>query len=308
MKRLFCIIISLILTISLFACSKAPETALEEQLPDGSLRKTVLYYSTQEGLIVPVMREIPWDEGIACSALSYLVSTEQNEQDAREHGLCTVIPEGTQFSLKISPERKAVLDVKNMPALPDEQTERIFLQSVVNTLTEFATIDTVSLTFDGKQTAVLPHNTRTDSEMNSFLLNPVNTETETIAQGSVNTVSLYIPDSTCRYSLPLVCYVPESANFETAMKRFCSCCAEKGITLPDNVSVISAALTDGTAVVNFSDELAEVTEYGEGIVDAIYKSVYLTACEYGKTDEVRIFIGGNAVSCDAEIPEYVNVW
>lgn len=298
----------LLCVIFTVGCSPTASIVVEDQgLPSGALRKTKLYYANDAGLILPVVREIPWDDGIACAALSYLVGTEDNIREAATHGLRTVIPEGTEFSLRIDEKKTAKLDVKNLPTLPDGESERIFLQTVVNTLTAFDTIDCVSITFNGEKLAALPHHTRINSEMNTYLLNPVNTEAETIAQGSISTAILYVPDCTCRYSLPLTCYVTGKADFEAAMKKFCSCSEEFGTALPQGTDILSAALTEKTAVVNFSDEFSDVLTYGDGVYEAVYRAVYLTACEYGDIDTVRIFSGGTAMP-DVQAANCSNIW
>ena len=151
MRRLFLVIfVSILLFCSCSHENTVPITE-DEGMLGGSLRETVLYYATDEGYIIPVMRQIPWEEGIAACALSYLVASDENSNEALRRGVQTVIPEGTGFELKIDGDGNAKLDVQNMPMLPNAEAEQIFLQSVVNTLTEFESIETVSMTFDGER-------------------------------------------------------------------------------------------------------------------------------------------------------------
>ena len=289
------------------ACSTPTEHDDSDSLPLSSMRSTILYYANDDGLIIPVVRRIPWDEGIAVSALTYLIATPENEAECRLHGFSACIPEGTAFSLKIGDDKKAVLDVQHMPALPDEDAERIFLQTVVNTLTEFDTIDTVSVTFDGKSVTAMAHGTNVDREMRQFMLNPQNVEMETMKQG-INTVSLYVPDSTCRYNVPVTAYSAKDVNFETAMELFCECCEKTGCGLPDGTRILSAAMSDGTCAVNFSPEFAQVLTNGDGIFDAMYNSIYLTAKEYGDVSVVKVFAGSQQVGEAVSVPLYVNEW
>ena len=306
MKRLF-VLCLILCAFAIVGCSAPKETAVEYNLPVSSLRSTTLYYANDDGLIIPIVRRIPWDEGIAVAALSYLTATPENEAECLLHGFHAYIPEGTQFSLKIGDDKKAALDVKNMPALPDENAEQIFIQTVVNTLTEFDTIDTVTITFDGKSMTAMAHGTNVDREMRQFMINPQNTEMETMNQG-INTVSLFVPDKTCRYNVPVTAYTAEDVNFETAMELFCECCENTGTGLPDGTHIISAAMSDGTCAVNFSPEFAEVLSNGDGIYEAIYRAVYLTAKEYGDVSELKIFADSQPLGKTADIPLYVNEW
>lgn len=63
---------------------------------------------------------IPWEEGIGKAALGYLMDTDANRASAALMGLKTVIPEGTELSLRIDSEGEATLDfpaLRHMPQL-----------------------------------------------------------------------------------------------------------------------------------------------------------------------------------------------
>jgi len=64
---------------------------------DKQLRDTVLYYKDDKGFLVPVMRKIPWTEGIAKATLSALVDNPANREDVKGRGLIPVIPANTQI-------------------------------------------------------------------------------------------------------------------------------------------------------------------------------------------------------------------
>lgn len=310
MSRFFIIIfVSVLLFCS---CSHEPEPIPEDTgMLGGSLRDTVLYYATDDGYIIPVMRQIPWEEGIAACALSYLVATDENSHEALMRGVQTVIPEGTGFELKIDGDGNAKLDVQNMPMLPNAEAEQIFLQSVVNTLTEFESIETVSMTFDGETRESLHHGTAVDEEMRAFMPNPVMTDMETMANTDMYTVSFYIPDSRCVYNLPMTGYSSEGSNFSQAMEMFCEQSAVQNNGLPAETRIISAEITDGVAVVNFSEEADAMASLGDGVLQSVYEAVYLTAAEYGEVNELKLYAGAKQLdcsSCSVSVPMYVNEW
>ena len=68
MKRLFILILALLTALMMASCKKAEEPAEPEADTDSGYRRTTLYYATEDGFIVPVMKSIPW-------ATSYLAST-----------------------------------------------------------------------------------------------------------------------------------------------------------------------------------------------------------------------------------------
>ena len=79
MKRLFILILALLTALMMASCKKAEEPAEPEADTDSGYRRTTLYYATEDGFIVPVMKSIPWEEGIGRAALSYLVSGIDND-------------------------------------------------------------------------------------------------------------------------------------------------------------------------------------------------------------------------------------
>lgn len=82
MKRLFILILALLTALMMVCCKKAEEITEPEADTDSGYRRTTLYYATEDGFIVPVMKSIPWEEGIGRAALSYLVSGIDNDKSA----------------------------------------------------------------------------------------------------------------------------------------------------------------------------------------------------------------------------------
>ena len=63
---------------------------------------TVVYYQDDSGYLVPVMRSVPMQQGVAGATLSLMVKNEQNDMDAARLGLRTVLPEGCEFEIDIN--------------------------------------------------------------------------------------------------------------------------------------------------------------------------------------------------------------
>ena len=121
MKRLFILILALLTALMMVCCKKAEEPAEPEADTDSGYRRTTLYYATEDGFIVPVMKSIPWEEGIGRAALSYLVSGIDNDKSAAMMGLKTVIPEGTECTLRIGDGGSARVDLTDIGQQTEEQ-------------------------------------------------------------------------------------------------------------------------------------------------------------------------------------------
>ena len=314
MKK-FLFIILIISTLSLlFSCAepihKETEIIDANNLESGSLRKTVIYLKTDSGYVVPVMKRIPWEEGIGKAALSYLIESESNESEYSKCGLNAVAPKGTEFELRIDDEKNSVVNVKNLPNFENTEDEGVFLQAVVNTLTEFASIDTVSVRFDGKKLSKMHNGTRVNENMSRFKLNPINTEMET-STGSTP-ISVYVPDNTCNYIIPVTAYADKNAGFETAMKVFCEYGNKMNNGIPYGTYIESASIEDNVATVIFSNDFAQITNNDLKTLEMIYKAAFLTAKEFdSKINELKLCTENESISCASFSPSevmYINEW
>jgi germination protein M len=69
------------------------------------LRQTTLYYQSDDGMIVPVMKLLPWEEGIGRAALNQLVDTDENRLAATAMGLKTLFRKASHscFPYRMTP-------------------------------------------------------------------------------------------------------------------------------------------------------------------------------------------------------------
>ena len=87
-KRLLCGLTAIALLACAAGCrqeavgdpleNEADGQNLEHSTSSGNegYRRTVLYYATDDGFVVPVMKMIPWEEGIGKAALGYLMDVQ----------------------------------------------------------------------------------------------------------------------------------------------------------------------------------------------------------------------------------------
>ena len=176
-ERIIFLLILLVLsfTIIISGCGiiqkKSDEVPTEQNAPEieeqeteenaEDTRETILYYQDNSGYLVPVMRRIKWEEGIARAALSKLIDSPEQQQEILGMGLKPILPANTQIH-GISIENGLAKVDFNSAAMehPDAISENNMVQGVVMTLAEFPTIDKVQFMFDGKIIDTLQYGTK----------------------------------------------------------------------------------------------------------------------------------------------------
>lgn len=307
MRRLSLVI--LVLTLALFACACKKEAAVETMTQDAQgyagFRDTMLYYASDDGLLVPFMRQIPWEEGIGKAALGYLVDTEENRSVLQRYGLRAPLPDGTAIRLRINDDKQALVELSSCAPPDDAAQEYLRIASVVNTLTAFPTIDTVSVNVNGEPIERFA----ADGAMSAFALNAEEDAAPT-STGALHAMTLYFPNASASLNVPVTRYQSTQPSFASAVQALIdgpqnnalTACFPEGTVLPD------AQLADGAATINFSKEFALAAET-EGLLDAARDTLYLTACTFTDVQTMDILVEGEPISYSAaavSLPLYPN--
>ncbi len=314
LKRTICIVCALMCLI-LCGCgadenkggvsdTNAVDTEYSE--PSGAgLRKTVLYYQDGNGYIVPIMKQIPWEEGIGKAALNYLRANQANNESAAMMGLTAAVPAEVEFGLRIDDAMCATVDINNAPKFEDAAAERAMVTAIVNTLVEFPTIQTVKITVNGETADKLPAGTRVDDAFECMKMNVESGELAT--SGSAHSMQLYFANMSGSLNIPVTRYLQSAPAYHQAVEALIEgpkmddliCC------FPDGTRVLSAYIEDGVAVVDLSAAFAAV-EYTEGLFQTAYETLYLTAMEFAEVGQLRLLVEGVEHGAPAELPQYAN--
>lgn len=302
-RKLTAVLIILIMTAMLFSGCKQKEQEAQQQYgenehPDSALeqeagwRRTVLYLATEDSLMVPVMKKLPWEEGIAVAALNQLVSTSANMREASLMGLKTVIPDGTSFEVTIDDNRLATVNIIGMQPVDSAAKEVQIITAVVNTLTEFPTIDRVTMLIDGKAEKALPNGMPLTPDTNAFLLNVEEGDTS-VSTIKSNIIIFYLPNSSCSLNIPVTRYSESEASFKHAVEEMLKGSTLKGTGnfFPQNTQILDASIIDNIASVNFSGEFLLCRDV-DGLDAALYDAIYLTAGLYDSISELRLYVNG----------------
>lgn len=304
MAKYTALILSILLLAALCGCSliqsifqTADTESFAEHVEDtasAGMRRTTLYFQTDEGVMVPVMKLMPWEEGIGRAALNQLVNTDENRLNASAMGLRNVVPQGVTFVLSISDDAIATVDIQNLPKLENVEMEQALVCAVVNTLTEFPTIDQVQLKFDGKQLKKLPHGTDVRSAMRTIPLNEEPLPVNASKDDSLHKMTLYFANNPASLYVPVTRTVTREPSLALAMEELVIGPVDSALRncFPEGTQVLSASMLDDVACVNFSSEFNALSN--NSILEEIaIETIKLTAQQFGVIAATHIQVEGS---------------
>lgn len=294
-RRLIAVLVCImVVALPFTSCKKEEPLDVwdEDVAASAGYRRTVLYYVTDEGFTVPIMKLLPWEEGIGKAAVSQLVGTEVNNISASRMGLNTVLPEGVELQLRINDEGVATLDIANLPEMENVMEEQVMVTAVACTLLEFPTISSVRLTFDGEKINKLPHGTTVSGEITDAALNVEPGEVDVSTETKYR-MTLYFPNSSASLNIPVTRYVSEMPTIQTAVSELLLGPIHEGLLecFPDGTALLDATVLDTTATVNLSREFLAV-EDAPGTAEASYDALFLTINELQEITDLRLQVEG----------------
>lgn len=251
----------------------------------------VVYYQDGENYLVPVTRQIPKTDGIAKAALSLMVKSPENDLQAARLGLRTVIPEGTVFDIDIKDGRANVNMSKEALASTTAADEAIMVEAVTNTMMCFASVDEVTLQFDGQKRSKLTFGTDVSGVFASA--NPNLESIETFA-ADANLISLYFPSQSGRLLVPVTRTVYSNADPATAMLELAKGPREdSGLerALPEDCGIRNVTMKDGVVTVDFTKEFSEAIGSTDGGKQAV-RAILFTCSQFPGVKKVEVLVEG----------------
>lgn len=275
--------------VSLSPQAETDAEEFDEHPAAQTFREATLYYISDDGFVVPVKKAVPWEEGIAKACLGCITSSADNDAYAARLGLNTVLPAGTEVKLSIS-GGEARLDLVGLTPFEDAECERRALTAVINTLCEFSTVDTVTITRNG-ESGTLEHGTALPYMCKK---RPMNAEqTELSASAGAVPRTLYFPNLSGALEVPVTrwfgaepsLYSTVQALIEGPQSQRLMCCFPQGTLL------LGAALENGVATVNLSGDFAAAAEV-EGMYTLAKETLLRTLNECFDAAEINIQVNG----------------
>ncbi|MGI6357844.1 MAG: GerMN domain-containing protein [Bacillota bacterium] len=263
--------------------------------------RTVYLMDYQQRFLVPYVLGVDNAEGIAKAVLSRLVDNPQNASALAGTEFRLPLPPGTEILGMTIRDGLAILDLcEEFLQFSDATHERLAIDAIVYTLTEFSTVDEVELRVAGRPLSKLPSGqalptvlSRQNRDLNLEVSNAV------VDINASSKVKLYFsaagPGGGLVYFVPVTRMIPVNSDQMTAavLELLSGPLPGSGLSadLPQGAELRSVQLNGSTLVVDFSDGL---TGYGGGRTaeQAMIGSLLLTLTEIPGVDNVKITING----------------
>lgn len=283
------------------------DTILDIVEEDG-MRKTVLYFQDEDGYLVPVMRRIPWEEGIARLTLSNMIDTAELREALDTTGLLPLIPSGTEIKgMAIDPvtglcKVDFTAEIQNKETKKDEEN---LIKGVVYTLTEFPAVKEVQILVEGNEVDALKHGTKIHGTLSRENINLLGK----LEDGRSNVVVYYkgSNESDFEYFVPVT--IPTLApvsNVYTALDILFEgppANSELSSDIPKDVNFQGVEIKEGIAYVDINLG-AESLLTKETTIDNIIKNIGLTLSEFDDINSVEVLVDGEIIN--STIPVFAN--
>lgn len=272
---------------------------LQEAIDAGTLRQVVVYYMDMGGYLVPVSREIPWEEGIAKATLRQMISTEENDLEAARLGLLTTLPAGLEIDMDIVGQLAKVSLSEECLECADASQEVAMVSSIVNALTEFDSIQQVQILVNGENVETLTYGTNVSQP---FFRGDVNLESvEMPVEDDANKVQVFFESETSGCMVPVTRTVYSDADVDTAVLELLKGPKDVGLaaSIPRGTGLISVKQENGVVTINMSKQFTEVMNAADGGQAAI-KALVLTCSQFPDVKEVKVLVEGQPFTLDQE--------
>ncbi len=289
----------------------SPQPVSKVEAESSSAVSTIVYYQDNNGYLVPVMKQIAPQEGIARATLSMMVSSPHNDMEAARLGLRTVLPEGTDIDLDIAGGTARVNLSGAVENLPDAVAESSMVSAVVQALTEFDTVNTVRFLINGREVETLAHGTPVSGDFTRGMINLESVAADFPVEAA-QTVTLYFAGETGSLIVPVTRMVYGSADLNTAVMELL-----KG---PDDMSPLESALPAGCglisvdldqagkASINLTSEFMNLIDATDGGRQAL-RALALTCAQFPGVTAVEVLVNGSpydAAEATSALPRFVN--
>ncbi|WP_026478878.1 GerMN domain-containing protein [Alkaliphilus transvaalensis] len=283
-----------------------------EHAQDG-MRETVLYYRDEKGMLIPVMKKIPWEEGIARGALRKLVDEEFLREDLQAVGLLPILPEDTEvIGISINDGLSKVDFNEKLLNYATEVEEQAIVQSIVYTLTEFESIDQVQILVNGEVLNQLKFGTRVDLPLQreninlSGIIDDNNIPVVVYYKSTNNGMdSYYVPVTKRIQGLKVDIKSAIVAQLEGAPEG-------SGLysELPEGVLVNDVFVKEGIAYIDFTAEIKRMPNNKDLQQSLVYELGFTLKEIEPSISQVRILSGGSEIELSSgvnlNLPSYTN--
>lgn len=324
-RRIMIFVLIAILVLSAVALSRKlitrDMTALPEQMEivssqditgdiveEDGLRKTVLYFQDKEGYLVPVMRRIPWEEGIGKVTINNMIDTPELREALDSTGLLPIIPAGTKVNGMTIDSETGICKVDFSQEIQNKDNpkdEENLIKGVVYTLTEFPAIKEVKILVDGKEIDSLKHGTKINATLTRENINLLGN----LDDGKSNVVVYYKGSAETEFDYFVPVTIPTLApmtNVYTALDLlFEGPPSGSKLTsdIPTDINFQGVEIKEGTAYVDVNMGTQSLLTK-EATLDDVIKNIGLTLSQFEDIGSVELLVDGEIIN--TAIPVFAN--
>lgn len=173
------------------------------------------------------------------------------------------------------------------------------VDAITNAMTCFATVEEVTLEFDGQKRSRLTYGTDVSGVFSGGNLNLESVET---FASDASQVQLYFPSQTGRLLVPVTRTVFSNADMTTAVLELAKGPqADSGLerALPEDCGVKSVTMKNGVVSVNFSREFKQALEATDGGQQAV-RAILFTCAQFPGVKKVEVLVEGEKLEMQPE--------
>jgi germination protein M len=285
---------------------------INEDTEDVLVRETLVYYQDDAGYLVPVMRKIPWVEGIAKATLKVMMDTPEQQEDLMAMGLRALLPADAEILGMSIKDGIAKVDFNNAVLnCGDAVAESNMVQGVVATLAGFSTIEKVQFLFDGKVVETMPYGTYVKEPLGPEDINLEMTGDSDIQGARVTVFFQSVSPSQYEYLIPVTRITSSPvATLETAIEELLAGPREvtnMNIDIPQETKLLGIQMDEGVTYINFSKEFSALAKSEES-EEMVFKTILMTTRQFPDVNEVKILVDGREYPGDIsmEAPVFAN--
>lgn len=268
-----------------------PDVQTNTQPEDNpNARKTVLYFRDASGYIVPVMKQIPVEEGIAKAALTCLIAGTDEDVKLAAIGVTAPIPAGTALDLDIT-GGKATINLKMSQKCADKAAEEAMMASVVNTLLEFATVNKVSVQINGQVVKKLPNGAAVQDVYTEPMLNIEPAGAPGSTEGKLE---LCFANEPGRLLVPVYRVAGDNVSLANTLAEMMQPAEGTGLVsvFPPSCEVLGVTIGDsGVATIELSDDFTSISDT-PAMETLALRAIGVVCRQFHGVKEYKILAGG----------------
>lgn len=277
------------------------------------LRETVIYYEDSSGHLVPIKRDVAWQQGIGKAVLKTMVDSVAVREEIGKIGFKPVIPKETEvLGMTVDEETKLCkVDFSSHILNYDTKSqEENIVKAIVYTLTEFPNIETVQIMIDGEIKKDLKHGTSIEKPLKREDINLIETSETTLDGGYSKILVYYKSTNEEKYDYYVPITIPVSSpsvSPELVVKKLFESTPENlaGLytDIPNGVEFKAASVENGTMILDLNLKEKNILENQETI-DKMSKNIGLTLNQFEGIGKIKLSANGKVLQ--DTVPVFAN--